>query len=643
MKVLSLLATRASLRPLDYVPSRLLVAMSDIGLAVFSYCFSFVIRFEMDVPPDYISAVINTLPLVILLRFYCFWGFGLYRNILRFASIDDAISIVKAVSAGSLLLIAVLYLLNGFYGYPRSVFFIDWLMLIVLVGGSRLAVRIINEVRPAFEQGGKRTLIVGAGRAGEAIVREMLRNRTVDYNPVGFADDDLAKVGSTIHGVKVLGTTKKIGELVHRHRIEEITIAMPSASGQQMRQVIECCKDCRVPYKTLPGIAQILNDEVGIKALRDVSYPDLLRRPAVDLDMTSIERYIADKTVLVTGCGGSIGSELCRQIIRFRPRRLVLLDSSEENLFTIQTELRGELNFKDHIPILGHVQNRSLLENVFDHFAPNVVFHAAACKHVPMMEIVPWEAVFNNIFGSYVAMEVAGHHAVDRFVLVSTDKAVQPTSVMGASKRVAELLLHSLSDPPTKYMAVRFGNVLGSSGSVVPVFRRQIEIGGPITITHPEITRYFMLIPEAAQLILQAGALGKGREVFVLRMGTPIKISELASDLIKLSGKEPGRDIEIVYTGLRDGEKLYEDLITPDEQVVATVHGEVSVVKANGVPNGFQSLDDFRKSLNQRLSDLYRLALEMNGEAIKAKLKEIVPEYSPETRDCVGLPPFCKK
>jgi FlaA1/EpsC-like NDP-sugar epimerase len=396
-----------------------------------------------------------------------------------------------------------------------------------------------------------------------------------------------------------------------------------------MRRVIEICKSCHIPYRTLPEIGAIIDGKVSIKSLRGVKYEDLLRRPPVSLDTAEIRRYLQGKRVLVTGAGGSIGSELCRQIIRFDPADLIMVEASEANLYSIQMELQHELNFHRYRCILSRVQDRPLMDHVFSSYRPELIFHTAAYKHVPMLEQNPWEAISNNVLGSRVVMELAIKYGVERFVLVSTDKAVRPTNVMGASKRLAELMIQSLHGNDTRFMAVRFGNVIVSSGSVLPLFRRQLEQGGPITVTHPEVTRYFMTITEAAQLILQAGGLGEGGEIFILEMGTPVNIAKMAEELVRLSGKEPGKDIEIIFTGLREGEKLYEELITQGEGIVPTKHEKILVLRSNGW-NGKKNQSEFTKWLDGALASLYQVADSHDPQAIKKKLSEILPEYIPQ-------------
>ena len=608
---------------------RLAIIWGDILLVACSYYFAFIIRFEMDIPPNYYSIMFTTLPIAMSIRLLSFWYFSLYRGTWRFASIDDLLNIVKSVSVSSIFIVLCLYMINRFPDYPRSIFFIDWLVLIVLLGGSRFSIRLFNEIKNLQDRGGKRVIIVGAGEAGESILREILRNESLRYNPIGLIDDRPSKKGNKIHGIKVLGNTTEIPILSKKFGIQEIIIAIPTASGAEMRRIVEICKGCSISYKTLPGIGELIDGRASVKALRDVNYLDLLGRLPVNLDISGIQGYLSDRCVLVTGGGGSIGSELCRQLVRFKPRILIVVDASEENLFNIQMELHHELNYRNYRGILARVQTQSIMDSIFRNLRPDVVFHAAAYKHVPLVELNPWEAVFNNIMASRIVMELALRYGTDRFVLVSSDKAVRPTNVMGASKRVTELLLQSLQGGKTRFMAVRFGNVVGSSGSVIPLFRRQIEHGGPITLTHPEATRYFMTIPEAAQLILQAGSIGKGGEIFVLEMGTPVRILDLANDLIRLSGKEPGKDIQIVFTGLRPGEKLNEEYIMDDENVVRTQHNKILVLRSNGE----RPPKELRDWLNRKLDNLYDAARLMNSHLIKVRLQEIVPEYSPEPEE----------
>ena len=476
---------------------------------------------------------------------------------------------------------------------------------------------------------GKNTLLLGAGSAGEALIREIENNPALGIHPVGFLDDDPSKKGLALHGVPVLDNIDNMLDIITKLSIKQIFLAMPSASAQEIRRVVKRCEETGLPYKTLPGIGNLIDGSVSVKDLRDVNYEDLLGRPPVELDDTAISQYIQGKTILVTGGGGSIGSELCRQIIKYHPGLMIILDKSEFNLFSIEAELRKNAFEVEVVGLMGRVHDKVFLERVFVDYRPHIVFHAAAYKHVPLVEKFPWEGILNNVLGSKTVMEKAVEHQVERFVVVSTDKAVRPTNVMGASKRVTELVARAMSGNGTKFMAVRFGNVVGSSGSVVPLFRDQIRAGGPVTVTHPEATRYFMTIPEASKLILQAGAIGEGGEIFVLEMGTPVRIMQMAEDLISLSGKEPYKEIDIVVTGLREGEKIYEELITDDEGIVATKHQKIMVLRPTQNGNGHYGPDFFTRGLPEKIGELTEAAYCCDAEKIKAILQEIVPEYTP--------------
>jgi FlaA1/EpsC-like NDP-sugar epimerase len=609
----------------------------DAALFCFAHILAYLIRFEFAPNLTEIRQCLVVLPWLVPMKLAVFFMFGLYRGMWRYTSVRDFWKLALACIVSLLMVMAVALSIYRFEGLSRAVYILDGGVTFLMAGGLRIAIRYYFMTRDrSYEQEAfprpkhrKRILIIGAGAAGEKILREIFDNDQLHYDVRGFVDDDPRKLGRTIHGVAVRGSMEKLPEIVESEHIEEVLIAIPSAVGEQMRRVVELCKDCNIPYKTMPGIGEIIDGRVSVKALRDVRYEDLLGRRPVHLDATGIKQYLEGRTVLITGCGGSIGSELCRQVVKFMPRELILVDASEANLFQIQMELQYETSFQNIHAVLGHVQDRPLMNDVLGKFRPHVVFHAAAYKHVPLLERNPWEAVANNIEGSRTVMELALQHGVDRFVLVSTDKAVRPTNVMGASKRVAELLLQSFQGNDTRFMAVRFGNVVGSSGSVVPLFRRQIEQGGPVTVTHPDVNRYFMTIPEAAQMIMQAGAMGEGGEIFILKMGTPVKIAEMARDLIRLSGKEPDRDIHIVFTGLREGEKLYEELITVGEGIVRTGHEKILVLRSDGSA----ALSDpahSRERLDAELRLLSDLALRREARAIKEKLRQIVPEYTPQ-------------
>ena len=625
-------------------PRLYLMISGDAALFVLAHLMAYCLRFDFVLPQAEIQRIQIVLPWLVPLKLIFFFGFGLYRGMWRYTSVRDFWHLVQASTVSMLLSMTVLLYLYRFGDFSRAVFLMDGVLTFLFTGGLRLLIRSYftrrahrktQRISFPWTKNCKRVLIVGAGNAGEKILREIIDNYQLHYDVMGFIDDNPRKHGRSIHGVPVLAPVEKLPKIVKDEEIQEVLIAIPSASGDQMRHIVDICKDSEVSYKTLPGIGEIIDGSVSVKVLRDVSYQDLLGRPPVKLDTTGIRDYLNNQAVLVTGCGGSIGSELCRQVVRFQPRSLILVDTSEENLFQIQMELRYEMHYHGSQAILGHVQDRVLIGDVFQKYRPRIVFHTAAYKHVPMLEKNPWEAVFNNVLGSQVVMELALEHGVERFVLVSTDKAVRPVNVMGASKRIGELLLQSLQGNGTRFMAVRFGNVVGSSGSVVPLFRRQIEQGGPVTVTHPEVTRYFMAIPEAARLILQAGAMGEGGEIFILEMGTPVKIADMARDLIQLSGKEPDRDIKIVFTGLREGEKLSEELITADEDIMPTWHDKIMVLRPNWSFDGLQSPAALKRRLHLELEQLYEVATRHDTQAIKGKLRDIVPEYTPQDTESV--------
>lgn len=621
-----------------------LMLLSDALLFAAALSLAYLFRFEFSLDDFFADQLQEILIVVLPLKLGIFFLFGLYKGMWRYTSTGDFWRLLQASATSMLLILSFIFVFYRFEGgYSRAVFVMDGGLTFLLTGGLRMFIRTLYLRRdrsgpaaaiPTAQR--KPILIFGAGSAGEKTLREILENDYLPYWVVGFIDDDRKKLGRSIHGIPVLGSLNDMAALIEAKGVREILIAIPSATGDQMRRIVEACKACQIAYKTLPGIGEIIDGRVSLKALRDVNYEDLLGRSPVQLDMKEIIECLKGKTVLVTGCGGSIGAELCRQIVPFAPQTLILLDANESNLFHIELELRGKLIGDRCRAILGRVQDERLMTTVFAKYHPQVVFHAAAYKHVPMLEKNPWEAVYNNILGSQVAMETAMRHGTERFVLVSTDKAVRPTNVMGASKRVTELFLQTFRQgAPTRFMAVRFGNVIGSSGSVIPVFRSQIEQGGPVTVTHPDVRRFFMTIPEAAQLILQAGAMGQGGEVFLLKMGTPVKIVDMARDLIRLSGREPDRDVKIIFTGLRDGEKLYEELITVGEGIVPTKHEKIMVLRAgNPVPASAASQDP-SASLDERLAELHGAADRFDAPAIKTILHDIVPEYLFQKTDSV--------
>jgi FlaA1/EpsC-like NDP-sugar epimerase len=607
----------------------------DILFLYLAYFLSYFVRFEGNIPPVETSNFKHTVWFIVPFKLLIFFMFNLYKGMWRYTSVRDLINLIKATFLSSVTVILVILYVHRFQGYPRSVFVIDAFLTLFFIGGIRLFIRLVHQTGasnlprsaqlPFFkgmEEGEKRLLIIGAGDAGEKILRELHSNRRLKYDVVGFLDDDSKKHGMQIHGVPVLGDIDQLLNLVKKHEVDELLIAIASAARKEMRRIIGLCEGTGLKFRIIPSIGELIDGKLSVKSIRNVAYEDLLGRKSVQLEMEKIGEYLKDKSILVTGAGGSIGSELCRQIARFFPKNLILFDRTENNLYETEMELQGDFPYLRYTPILGNVLHKEVLKRVFFNYRPQVVFHAAAYKHVPIMELNPWEVVFTNVKGTLSLLEVVKEFKADRFVLVSTDKAVRPSNVMGASKRIAELLTqcYNANHSPTRFMSVRFGNVIGSSGSVIPLFKRQIEKGGPVTVTHPEVTRYFMTVSEAAQLILQAGAMGEGGEVFILDMGSPIKILDLARDLIRLSGFEPDGDIEIKFIGLRPGEKLYEELITEGEGIFPTIHEKILVLRKEACDLNW---------LKGKIEELTAVAQKQNALGIKRKMKEILPEYEP--------------
>jgi FlaA1/EpsC-like NDP-sugar epimerase len=594
--------------------------LHDLIVVPAAWLGAYWLRFNLEaLPQDYLVSALSLLPAVWLIQGAAFWYFGLYRGVWRFASMPDLVRIVKAVVVGTATSAAAVFLLTRLQGVPRSVFVLDAVLLVLFLGGPRFAYRWLRDRRLSLAKG-ERTLIVGAGRAGEMLVRDMLREAAGGFYPVAFVDDDPAKQGREIHGVRVAGGCEAIPALVQRLDIARIVIALPSANSRQLRRIVELCERAGVPFQTLPSLQDLASGKVGLRELREVRIEDLLGRDPVRLDWDAIAAQLSGRVVLVTGAGGSIGAELCRQLARLQPARLVLFEQSEYNLYTIEHELRRLYPMLALSGVLGDVTDRVAVEGAFETHRPEVVFHAAAYKHVPILEGQVRAAVRNNVFGTRLVAEVADRHGCDIFVLISTDKAVNPANVMGVTKRVAEMICEDLAGRSrTKYITVRFGNVLGSSGSVVPLFREQIARGGPVTVTHPEITRYFMTIPEACQLILQAAVQGRGGEIFVLDMGEPVKIAYLAEQMIRLSGKTPGEDIEIVYTGLRPGEKLYEELFHERENLTPGGHPKLLVAHPRRLEPAV---------LAEGLEALARLVETADEPGLRAVLLRLVPEQA---------------
>lgn len=551
------------------------LALMDLFIVLITPYLSLYIRLDGIVNSPYYSTLLEIIPEIVIIRIMSFYFFGLYNRLWRYASINEVMVIVGAVTTSSILIAVYSYVVG--IDLPRSLHLLSWFCTVLFIGASRFCVRIIHYWRKArSKQSCINVLIVGAGDAGAMIAREIQQRYYNSKKIIGFVDDDQYKKHQKLFGVKVLGKCTDIAEIVEEYQIEEIIIAMPSLEGNVLRKIVNECKATKCSVKTLPGMYELIDGKVSVQQLRNIDLEDLLRRDSVKLDLEQIAYYLTDKCVLVTGAGGSIGSELCRQIAKMSPQKMILIGKGENSIYEINHELRELYPNLSIEPIIADVRDTQRIQSVFKQFRPKVVFHAAAHKHVPLMEAQPVEAVQNNIFGTKNVAEAADKFGAERFVMISTDKAVNPTSVMGASKRVAELVVQNLSKTSnTKFVAVRFGNVLGSRGSVIPLFKRQIEKGGPITITHPDMVRYFMTIPEASQLVLQAAAMAQGGEVFVLDMGEPVKIVDMACDLIELSGLVPYKDIKINFTGLRPGEKLFEELLTAEEGTASTKHNKI--------------------------------------------------------------------
>jgi FlaA1/EpsC-like NDP-sugar epimerase len=565
---------------IDRLRSRSAAFVHDLLTIPASWLLAYWLRFNLDrIPPDFVTGALQSLPWVILMQGSIYWFFGLYRGVWRFASLPDLVRITQAILTGTAVIVVMLFIANRSALIPRSVPVLYLGLQLLLLAGPRLIYRWLKDHRLNLTAG-QRVLIVGAGRAGEMLARDMLRDPHRAYFPLGFVDDKLRRQGAEVHGVPVLGSTESIPEIVERLGIDLLMLAIPSATAREMRRLVELCEHTGVTFRTVPELRSLMTGQVSISQLRPVSIEDLLGREPIQLDWSAIHGGLAGRDILVTGAGGSIGSELVRQLAAAGPARLILLDNGEFNLYRIEMELREshpDLRFSRHL--LDVTDARAVVALLRDE-RPGIVFHAAAYKHVPLLEDQLRAAVRNNVMGTRIVAEAAAASGCERFVLISTDKAVNPTNVMGATKRVAELLCQTLDGVSgCRFITVRFGNVLGSAGSVVPLFQRQIERGGPVTVTHPDIERFFMTIPEASQLIMQAAVIGAGGEIFVLDMGEPIKIRYLAEQMIRLSGHEPGTDIAIEYVGLRPGEKLFEELFYASESLVATRHPKIQVAR----------------------------------------------------------------
>ena len=605
-------------------PNRLLF-IGDLVLIIASVFGSFALRLDLGpVFVFYLPQAVTMIVVALLVKPVVYYSFGLYSQVWAYASIRELKIITAATAIASAivaLIIALLTFLQFYQGFPRSVLAIDWLLSLLAVGGLRFAMRLLAEGRSGREGipgRAKRILIVGAGDAGALVVREMQKNPQLNLDPVCFVDDDQSKQKQRIHDVPVEGTLEDLGHVLDIWFIQEVIIAIPSAPGGVVRQVIDICREKDVLFRTMPGIYELIGGKINVGRLREVEITDLLRRASVEIDTTLIGSNLSGKRVLITGAGGSIGRELCRQIARWGPESLILLGHGENTIFETLIELEGNFPSLPLHPVVADIRNLDRLSNVVAHFHPHLVFHTAAHKHVPLMEINVEEAVTNNVIGTRNVVEAALNSEVDRLVMISTDKAIRPTSIMGSTKRMAEMLvLDAAHRSGRPYSVVRFGNVLGSRGSVIPIFKQQIANGGPITITHPDMQRFFMTIPEAVHLVLQAAAMGQGGEVFILRMGEQVKILQLADDLIRLSGLEPEKDIEIVFTGIRPGEKLSEELWDQWATFEPTSHSDI-----------VQLVDEdllSRSELRQTVNELAFLAGEGEVDAIIRVLDETIP------------------
>ncbi len=608
------------------------LVLIDILLIIFSLLAAMLLRFDFGTDPHYKAYIeflsMSILPVIIITVVFNSL-FNLYNNLWEYASIEELLSVVYSITLSNIIFIFYSYFVNYkllktiYYRFPLSVHIIFWLLSIALLGGIRFLLRIILTKKKFGEKGkkNKNLLIIGAGDAAVMLIKEVKGHKDLNYTIVGLIDDDIYKRNKRVQGIKVLGSREDIVKVCKEYNVSDIIVAIPSADQKTKKEIYDICKTTQCKLKTLPGIYEIIDDNVSISNIRDVNIEDLLGRDEVKLNNEGIKEYVENKVVLVTGGGGSIGSEMCRQLAKYKPAKLLILDIYENGAYDLQMELK--YNYPDlHVEIIiASIRDEIRIDSVFEQYKPNVVFHAAAHKHVPLMEDNPAEAIKNNILGTYNLLCSSDKYSVKKFVQISTDKAVNPTNIMGASKRFCEIMVQAFDRfSKTEFVAVRFGNVLGSNGSVIPLFKQQIARGGPVTVTHPEITRFFMTIPEAAQLVIQAGAMAKGGEIFVLDMGQPVKISDLARDLIVLSGLKPEEDIKIEYTGLRKGEKLYEELLMSEVALTSTEHNKIFIEKPKDYDIDFvrESIEEFKKCINKDRNEIIKL------------LKKKVPTYNPQ-------------
>jgi len=611
---------------------RSMIVLAHIVAFACSLILSFLVVQNMQFRKEWLELYPPILLFFLLIKLPVFGLFKQYRGWWRYVGISDLLGIFGASLVSTFIIVVLwfvignmpavrVYLPAGLERPAEGVCIADLFATVFMLGGLRIIIRLYYEEFRTAEAGRlKRFLIVGAGNAGEALLREILRMPVTQYDVVGLIDDDSVKQGTHIHGIPILGMVEQLPEICEERKIEEIAIAMPSASPKQLRRVIQVCEGTKIRFRTVPSITDIASGKLRVSQIRDVDINDLLGREAVKLDTDLIENFAKGKIILVTGAGGSIGSEMCRQLCNFKPKLLLLIEQAENPLFYIERELRKQFVDVSVRAIICDITDNTRVDEIFREYKPQVVIHAAAHKHVPLMELNAGEAIKNNISGTQIVADAADNYSATNFVMISTDKAVNPTSIMGSSKRIAEMYIQDLSrTSETHFVTVRFGNVLGSEGSVVPIFKKQIAEGGPVTVTHPEMKRYFMTVPEASQLVLQAATMGKGGEIFVLDMGEPVKIVDLARELITLSGFRPGEDIEVTFTGPRSGEKLFEELSIEGEDMQRTRHSKISIWK--NIP-----MD--RDTLRAGINELVTIAQTQIYSEISQKIKELVPEYT---------------
>ena len=599
-----------------------LIVVSDVAVIAVSFISAFQLRFDFSIPPEHWERFLFSIPIVLIVRVAAFYWFRLHTGLWRYISLPDFREIFKAVTLSSVVILAVIVIFLG-HGFPRWVLFVDWLLCLVLISGTRLAIRMLRESYWEQLLGGeaerrKRVLIIGAGDVGEMLLRDISRNQSGSYDVVGFVDDDPRKAGVRIHGCEVLGGVEEMVSICKEKGVEELIIALPTLNHEDRRRILKQCWETGLPFKTVPPVDAILQGTARVNQLQEIEAEDILGREPLKLDLGQLRGEFEGKCVLVTGAGGSIGSELCRQLGELAPKRLVLYERSESSLFFLEHDLKRLFPSVQFASVIGDILDRKALDGVISANAPEFLFHAAAYKHVPLMEAHPIEAVRNNVFGSEAVGEAAVKGGVRKVVFVSTDKAVRPASIMGMTKRLSECMLQILEGSTTKFVAVRFGNVIGSEGSVVPLFLWQMSKGMPVTVTDARATRYFMLISEAAKLIIQAGVSGEGGEIFFLDMGEPVRIMSLAQNLIRLSGSVPDREVPIVISGLRPGEKLREDLALEREELFSTEHEKIFKVRSRPFEHG-----EFRRDLET----LRRLADERDKEGLQAFIREITDKY----------------